>query len=94
MSLDANKLLENFDCSRGAPMGRQSILINLESKVQAFKVRIYDGCYDMGGAYWGMGVPLYAAIGDDFQAFTRSNSRKEAVKDFASRFPNLKFYKK
>lgn len=58
-----SQLLHNLDCRRGAPMGRPDV----GSQADATGKRIYcrrvyltcDGAYDKGGAYWGIGAPLY-----------------------------------
>ena len=91
---DGNKLLSNVSSRYGAPMGRQTIDNNPEAKVCVFHVRMYDYCYDKGGAYWGMGTPLYAAIGDGFQTFTRAENRTDAIEYFTEKYPNLKFYRR
>ncbi len=90
---DGNKLLEQLDCRYGSPMGRRSIYDNPSAKVRLFRMRMVDSCYDVGGAYWGIGTPIYVAIGEGFQAFTRHHSREEAKKEFQTKFPNLKFYR-
>lgn len=90
---NGNKLLLPVDCSRGAPMGRPTITNNLESKVRLFRVQMSScGAYDVGGAYWGCGRPLYACIGEGFQYFIRATSRKEAKADIKKEYPNLRFY--
>ena len=49
---------------RGAPMGRRNVnLIGKDEKIHKTTTRrIYlnYGGYDSGGAYWGLGSPLYA----------------------------------
>jgi hypothetical protein len=66
------------DCKFGAPMGRQAYGKPIYP-VRLFKLNIDSGGYDDGGNYWGIGKPLYMATGDDYQAFQRANSRKEAA---------------
>jgi hypothetical protein len=41
-----------------------------------------------------MGTPLYAAIGDGFQTFTRAANRTDAIEYFTEKYPNLKFYRR
>lgn len=89
---DGNKLLTKAYSKYGADMGRRKITDNPTAKVRLFKMRMVDSCYDVGGAYWGMGTPLYAAIGDDFQWFTRQENRRAAKEELLKEFPNLKFY--
>jgi hypothetical protein len=47
-------VLSPVDCSRGAPMGRSNRGEKPEGKrIFCRKIRLYDGDYDKGGAYWG-----------------------------------------
>lgn len=65
----------------GAPMGRRSSPLALAPRsIRLFKVRINSGGYDDGGAYWGIGKPLWCArdVEGDCQ-FTRAATRKEAA---------------
>lgn len=91
--MDGNKLLSNVSSAFGAPMGRREITDNQNAKVQLFKVKFVDYDYDQGGAYWGGGTPLYAAIGDDFQVFRRAFSRENAKEIIQKQFPQLKFFR-
>lgn len=86
---DPNDLLDNVSSVRGAPMGRMRIRDNTKAKVRLFCVRFYDYAYDKGGAYWGMGTPLYAAIGEGFQEFRRAHSRKEMKDWLKKEYPDL-----
>lgn len=89
---DPNKLLSNVSSPFGAPMGRRTIAADKEAVVHLFRMRMTaDGCYDVGGAYWGHGEPLYAAIGDDFQTFVRAKSREIAKKKIQEDYPDLRF---
>ncbi len=91
---DGNKLLTDVSSPYGAPMGRRATLTNLGAKVRLFRVRFVDGDYDSGGAYWGGGGgPLYACIGDDFEAYRRAGSREHAKEKLLKEFPDLKFYR-
>lgn len=91
---DGNKLLSRVDCKYGAPMGRRTIKDNTSAKVRLFRVRMVDYAYDVGGAYWGMSVmPVYAAIGEGFQFFTRAMDREHAKVRIQGEFPNLRFYR-
>lgn len=51
------------DSRRGAPMGRADIGDRKSVEGQRIYCRkvplTYDGAYDKGGAYWGIGYPLY-----------------------------------
>jgi hypothetical protein len=71
----------------GAPMGRHESRIPTAAlparSVRLYRVRINAGGYDDGGAYWGIGEPLYCAeacIGEnDYRQFTRACSRSAAA---------------
>lgn len=49
----------------GAPMGRGHSAEPLTGKIRMRLVRLDSGGYDKGGAYWGIGAPLYYAEGDE-----------------------------
>lgn len=80
------KQFSDVDCRRGAPMGRRTYGNAKDAvKVSVFKVRLDNGGYDDGGAYWGVNLPgysLYCADSDDFRSFTRALNREEAIKRF------------
>ena len=68
--------------ARGAPMGRPSrpVCTITPRSVALFAVHMVDYAYDDGGAYWGMGRPLYCARDTDgAEQFTRAGSRAEAA---------------
>lgn len=50
-------------------------------KYRLFRVRLDNGGYDDGGAYWGTGAPLYCATDDagGYQQFVRASSRLDAA---------------
>ena len=93
------KQMSDVNCSRGAPMGRFS---NPRPPVENVKmylrhVHLDSGGYDDGGAYWGIGQPLFQAhAGADYPSlsyFTRADSRKAAVEEFKRQFPTMVFRK-
>ena len=75
----------------GAPMGRSNQMPenkNAKGKLQLCRMKMYDGAYDMGGAYWGCGDrDMYHAEGElvdeEFvtivfvRAFSRANAKLE-----------------
>jgi hypothetical protein len=78
------KQFSNFSSQYGAPMGRPTTGDAPRDKVSLFRVTMIDGAYDDGGAYWGMGMPLFCARGeavngDEFQRFVRAGSRAKAA---------------
>lgn len=73
---------------RGAQMGRQQCHVyDGTSKVRCFKVKMVDGDYDDGGAYWGgLHNNLYHARGGGLFMFFRAKSRAEAKRFFQGEF--------
>ena len=89
---------ENVSSPRGAPMGRPEIVTTHWAIVKVFKVKMVDGDYDDGGAYWGGGPgtqPLYCCEGHnedgDIRLFTRADSLDEAREAFKARYPGLTY---
>lgn len=90
MNTDPNSLLEPVGSQYGSPMGRASTSDNPAATVILFRVKFVDGDYDVGGVYWGGGdPPLYAAIGEDFRYFLRSESLETARRELLGEFPSL-----
>jgi hypothetical protein len=91
MLLDAHSLdttrkdpFEKVSGQYGAPMGRANFGKAPASGIRLFKARWVDGAYDQGGAYWGSGDPIYAAVDSEipckFCHYVRAKSREEAAK--------------
>jgi hypothetical protein len=85
----SKKQFTDVCCKYGAPMGRPEFYYNFSGKARCFKVKLVDGCYDDGGAYWGSGTlycatnaptnqPVYSTNGTGFVMFVRKSNRKEA----------------
>ena len=65
-------------CKYGAPMGRGED-VPLIGKIRMRRVRLDSGGYDPGGAYFGLGAPLYYAAGDESgYVYVRGASRRYA----------------
>lgn len=66
----------------GAPLGRRSATFaNLDpaKRIQLFHVPLNGGGYDRGGAYWGLGAPLWCAMDHEGEtAFFRARDRAAA----------------
>lgn len=77
--------LSNVSCKYGAPMGRPCEDLTHVINVSVHRVKMSScGAYDDGGAYWGIGKPLYRAAGEHesgviCESFVRANSRAEAI---------------
>lgn len=88
--MDGNELLSEVPGKYGAPMGRRSYCENPAVTVTLFRVRMVDGDYDSGGAYWGdSGKPLYAAIGDGFEWYCRAGDIESARNTLSAEYPEL-----
>jgi hypothetical protein len=73
----------------GSPMGRRSDS-ELTGKLHLRRVRLDRGGYDTGGAYWGVGAPLWVAWDDDGnERYLRARDRDAAKREL----PGYKFYK-
>lgn len=84
------------NCSRGAPMGRRSFpeIDHTAGKLQLQRVPINRGGYDSGGAYWGLGQPLYCAMDQDGRAqYFRAADRDAAKAKLLAEMPDAKFYR-
>lgn len=83
----------------GSMMGRQdSIPVDYNGeKLRVRRVPLDSGGYDAGGAYWGIGSPLYCAFGEtateQLYAFVRAASRKEAIAKIQTLITNPRFIK-
>jgi len=79
------------DTSRGAPMGRTNKPVTGKCRLQ--RVPIPDG-YDKGGAYWGLGEPLYVCEDlEGHQFLTRAITRNQAKANIRMYNENVTFYK-
>ena len=85
---------EQVNSRYGAPMGRRAneyLETRIERHVRLFRVRIDSQGYDDGGAYWGIGEPLFCAIDDDGnRQFVRAASRFLAAVKLDIPMPALK----
>ena len=83
----------------GASMGRRDNVAEAldVKKLHLERVRLNSGGYDPGGAYWGLGAPLYVAWGDGAEEvqemFLRASDREEAKEIVRGVFKNAKFYR-
>jgi hypothetical protein len=84
---------ESVSSTYGAPMGRPDFCHNAEAEVHLFRVRMVDGDYDDGGAYWGGGdgPALYCArdTEGEVQTFVRAANILDAVSVLRASYPDL-----
>lgn len=83
------------NCRYGAPMGRPSRNQDCAGKVSLRRVPINSGGYDPGGAYWGIGQPLWWA-GDEsggLDIFFRASTRAAAKAHVREQWADAKFYR-
>ena len=75
-------------CTYGAPMGRRNEHPEPGEpvgRVHLRRIRWTDGAYDEGGAYWGMGEPVYCAWSrSGFRYYFRALNRGEAQRTVAT----------
>jgi len=97
------------NCKYGAPMGRPShntftdkngLTYELTATENAKPFRLIhcpidSGGYDRGGAYWGLGAPLYYYEGPltDISGFVRGKSREAAKEEVRKIHPKARFYR-
>lgn len=93
----------------GAPMGRRANDTFTDKRGQTFKLIVNEdakpfrlvrcpldrGGYDSGGAYWGLGEPLYYYEGPlgDINGYVRGVTREKAKEAVRGIHPKAKFYK-
>jgi len=65
----------------GAPMGRPSYTLDAQEAAMVQRVTLDTGGYDAGGAYWGIGAPLWRVIGQETGAteYTRAPDSRAAL---------------
>jgi hypothetical protein len=99
--------LSNVSSQFGAPMGRKSYQSDKEAsfKFRVQRVRLDRGGYDEGGAYWGIGQPLYIADADPIwieeedreiegpRFYFRANDRDDAKEEVKHKYPNARFFR-
>jgi hypothetical protein len=79
--MNTSQQFETVNCRYGAPLGRWTDhRAEPAGPIRLFKVRLDSGGYDDGGAYWGLGGPLYCLTDDqDFRIFVRASDRRSAL---------------
>lgn len=89
----------------GAPMGRKSdhlaglIVVPRDPPFTLRRIRLDSGGYDSGGAYWGLGAPLYwwaieiteGDSTDECSGFLRAHGRAAAKEQIRALHPHARF---
>lgn len=86
----------DVNCRYGASMGRRSKykLDTDAGKIQLFKIPLDSGGYDRGGAYWGLGAPLYCAMDQNADThYFRASDRLRAKEIILEDNPDARFYR-
>lgn len=97
--------LAPVNCSRGAPMGRCNTFdldpeTNDRFCLQA--MRMVDGDYDSGGAYWGGWSREHGGMwhayccnghGEEAELFIRAKTREQAKEQVREHYPNARFFR-
>ena len=81
MNINKQLALDAASSIYGASMGRGSFYyLTQDKKVYCQRVTIDSQGYDRGGAYWGIGKPLYCVFQPegDLRVFVRADSNKQA----------------
>lgn len=88
------------DRKRGASLGRATVLGSPSHRDNRIlfhlrRVRLDQGGYDPGGAYWGIGSPLFEAWDDGGEAYMtfRTGDREAAKEAVRGTYPNARFYR-
>lgn len=81
----------------GAPMGRHTgpDFLDVDAgPLYLRRVRLNAGGYDAGGAYWGLGAPLWECLDQDGNGrIFRARDRAAAKASILDDFPEAKFYR-
>ena len=83
----------------GSSMGRRDNITESACTIKFHlqRVPLDSGGYDPGGAYWGLGDPLYVAFGEGElevqEMFFRAKSRDGAKTQVRGAFPAATFYR-
>lgn len=90
----------DVNCKYGAPMGRSATWSNdtgYTGKMYLQRIPLNNGGYDRGGAYWGIGMPLYAYTSasdtcEEITGYIRAYDRNDAKVIVRGKYPNATFF--
>lgn len=87
----------DVNCQYGAPLGRHTGPDYLETcagPLYLRLIRLDRGGYDAGGAYWGLGQPLFHVEDQDGNSqFLRAASREDAKARIVEKWEGARFYR-
>jgi hypothetical protein len=94
----------NVNSQYGAPMGRRQTGYGADptTKFNLVHIRLNNGGYDRGGAYWGIDKPLYYYHAYethpnekevDISDFIRAYDREDAKTIIRHNYPNARFFR-
>lgn len=89
----------DVSCKYGAPMGRAShndwTVNENAGPFRLVRCPLDSGGYDRGGAYWGIGTPLYYYEGPltDISGYVRGRTRDQAKAEVRAIHPLARFYR-
>lgn len=87
------------DRKRGASMGRVDTIPRkgqlVAPRFRLRRIRVNQGGYDSGGAYWGLGTPLWRAEDRTYTAiyYFRSTNRDAAKVHVLALHPDARFFR-
>lgn len=92
------KQLSQVGSRYGAPMGRRErhkLDKAKQVKLAMQRIRICKGGYDSGGAYWGIGAPLYWYASDcgQVEGYLRACNREAAKATIREKYSAARFYR-
>jgi|SRR5690606_27260087 len=101
------KQFQDVSCKYGAPIGRQECKGDPDApyRFRVFRVHLDADGYDDGGAYWGIGRPLYCAVavdiwdkrdGLDYSEachFMRAIDPQDVEAWIIQQYPNARFFR-
>lgn len=78
----------------GAPTGRPDRAQDTGLRIHLQRIPLDNGGYDRGGAYWGLGAPLYAYDDEEGDwSYLRARSRDDAKRQIRDKWPDARFYR-
>jgi hypothetical protein len=88
-------LTPRVNCQYGAPLGRHTSGGIPAGRFYLKRIPLDSGGYDPGGAYWGLGMPLYGYADSEgaIEDFIRAESRNHAKFKILCKYPTATFFR-